>query len=88
MTCTQKKALTTFHYALNPDGVLVLGKSEAVGSSPSHFSQTQKEFKIFARKNNTLAKIPSEMTVIKKSAMAPDRKERGLQKTSEMVHCQ
>jgi two-component system, chemotaxis family, CheB/CheR fusion protein len=59
----QKKALATFHYALNPDGVLVLGKSEAVGSSPSHFSQIQKEFKIFARKNNTLARIPAVMTV-------------------------
>jgi two-component system CheB/CheR fusion protein len=80
---SQKKALTTFHYALNPDGVLVLGKSEAVGSSPSHFSQTQKEYKVFSRKNNTLAKIPSEMTV-KKSAMAPDRKSVVL-KNVEMV---
>jgi two-component system CheB/CheR fusion protein len=79
----QKKALATFHYALNPDGILVLGKSEAVGSSPSHFSQIQKEFKIFARKNNTLAKIPSEI-IIKKSSFILDRKS-PVSKNSEMV---
>nr|WP_295924821.1 CheR family methyltransferase [uncultured Dyadobacter sp.] len=77
----QKKALATFHYALNPDGILVLGKSEAVGSSPSHFSQIQKAYKVFARKNNTLAKIPSDMT-IRKSVVALERKD--LPKTSEM----
>lgn len=70
----QKKALATFHYALNPDGILVLGKSEAIGSSPSHFSQMEKAFKVFARKNNTLAKIPSDMT-IRKSVVALERKD-------------
>jgi two-component system CheB/CheR fusion protein len=69
----QKKALATFHYALNPDGILVLGKSEAVGSSPSHFSQLEKEFKVFTRKNNTLARIPSEMT-IKRNSLGLERK--------------
>lgn len=61
----QKKALATFHYGLNPDGILVLGKSESIGSSPSHFSQIDKEFKIFTRKNNTPARIPLEMTIRK-----------------------
>lgn len=61
----QKKALATFHYGLNPDGILVLGKSESIGSSPSHFSQNDKEFKIFTRKNNTPARIPLEMTMRK-----------------------
>ena len=61
----QKKALATFHYGLNPDGILLLGKSESVGSSPTHFLQTDKDFKIFVRKNNTPARIPLEMTIRK-----------------------
>ena len=31
----QKKAIATFHYALNPTGFLLLGKSETIGSSAS-----------------------------------------------------
>jgi two-component system CheB/CheR fusion protein len=61
----QNKALATFHYGLNPDGLLLLGKSESVGSSSAHFLQTDKEFKIFLRKNSTPARIPREMTVRK-----------------------
>jgi two-component system CheB/CheR fusion protein len=69
----QKKALATFHYALNPDGFLLLGKSEAVGSSPAHFSQVEKNFKVFTRKNNTQARIPLEMST-KKNAKGQDLK--------------
>ncbi|TLV03413.1 CheR family methyltransferase [Dyadobacter luticola] len=57
----QKKALATFHYALTPDGVLLLGKSESVGTASSHFTQTDKDFKVFARKNRTLARIPGNI---------------------------
>jgi two-component system CheB/CheR fusion protein len=48
----QKKALTTFHYALNPKGVLVLGKSETVSNVPElfHTGQYSSE-KIFIRKD-------------------------------------
>ena len=34
----QKKALTTFHYALNNRGLLWLGRSETIGSVPALFS--------------------------------------------------
>jgi two-component system, chemotaxis family, CheB/CheR fusion protein len=33
----QKKAFTTFHYALNPKGFLLLGKSETISSVPDLF---------------------------------------------------
>jgi len=48
----QAQALATFHYALNPGGYLVLGKSETVGASASHFTQVEKPIKVFARKND------------------------------------
>src|SRR5687767_7583720 len=38
----QKKALTTFHYALNPKGYLLLGKSETSSSVPELFAAAGK----------------------------------------------
>lgn len=46
----QKKALTTFHYALNPKGFLFLGKSETISSVQDLFSLATKNDKIFSRK--------------------------------------
>ncbi|MBC7535172.1 MAG: PAS domain-containing protein [Ferruginibacter sp.] len=47
----QKKALTTFHYALNPGGYLLLGKSETISSTPELFNAAVKHDKLFTRKN-------------------------------------
>jgi two-component system CheB/CheR fusion protein len=45
----QKKALTTFHYALNDKGYLLLGKSETTGNTDLFLSFGNKE-KLFTRK--------------------------------------
>jgi two-component system CheB/CheR fusion protein len=47
----QKKALTTFHYALNAKGYLFLGKSETTGSMPDNFTAVHKSDKLFIRKD-------------------------------------
>jgi two-component system CheB/CheR fusion protein len=47
----QKKALTTFHYALNPKGSLLLGKSETISSVPDLFAPSAKNDKLFSRKD-------------------------------------
>ena len=47
----QKKAFTTFHYALNDKGYLLLGKSETVGNSSELFVQDGKKEKLYARKS-------------------------------------
>jgi len=47
----QKRALTTFHYALKSKGVLLLGKSETTGSAPDLFAPHGKNDKLFARKD-------------------------------------
>jgi two-component system, chemotaxis family, CheB/CheR fusion protein len=46
----QKKAINTFHYALKPNGFLVLGKSETPSSSSDLFEPWMKSIKIFLRK--------------------------------------
>lgn len=47
----QKKALTTFHYALKPEGTLWLGKSETITNVPDLFANTSMPEKIFVRKD-------------------------------------
>jgi len=49
-TFLQKKAFTTFHYALKEDGFLLLGKSESIGASSDLFTQEGKYEKIYSRK--------------------------------------
>ncbi len=47
----QKKALTTFHYALNPKGFMLLGKSETISSVPDLFAPEAKSDKLYSRKD-------------------------------------
>ena len=48
----QKKVLKAFHYAIKPKGYLFLGKSETIGNSTDLFLQSDKELKIYSKKNN------------------------------------
>ncbi len=47
----QKKALTTFHYSLNPKGFLLLGKSETTSGVPDLFASAAKNDKLYSRKD-------------------------------------
>jgi two-component system, chemotaxis family, CheB/CheR fusion protein len=47
----QKKVLNVFHYALNEKGILLLGKSETIGSSSDIFTPFGKKDKFFVRKS-------------------------------------
>jgi len=49
----QKKVISTFHYALNDGGCLLLGKSETIGSSEELFTPINKKLKIYIRKKNS-----------------------------------
>ena len=46
----QKKALNIFHYALNADGFLFLGRSETTGQSSEKFKVFSKHDKIYTKK--------------------------------------
>ncbi len=55
----QKKAIATFHYALNEGGCLMLGKSETIGTANDLFTPHDKKFRIYSRKKNSgMARIP------------------------------
>jgi two-component system, chemotaxis family, CheB/CheR fusion protein len=46
----QKKIVPMFHYVLNPEGLLFLGKSESIGQFSDLFAPTVKKWKIFQRR--------------------------------------
>jgi two-component system, chemotaxis family, CheB/CheR fusion protein len=55
----QKKALTTFHYALNKNGFLLLGKSETISGVTDLFASADKVDKLFTRKDGPTKLIHS-----------------------------
>jgi two-component system CheB/CheR fusion protein len=67
----QERVLSFFHYALKPAGFLLLGKSEALGSSAHHFVQEESKGKIYSR-NPAAAVSRSALTPVDR-AIAPAR---------------
>ena len=68
-TVLQKKVISTFHYSLNSNGYLVLGKSETIGTS-GLFTSLDKKLKVYARKKESNAKTLLDMTY----RMSPEEK--------------
>jgi two-component system CheB/CheR fusion protein len=61
-TTLQQKCAALFYYALNPNGFLVLGKSEAISSAGQQlFSQVEKRFKVYRKKPNGSLKVLAEI---------------------------
>lgn len=52
-TEAQRKILQNFHYGLNADGYLLLGKSETAGNEDALFKLVDKENKIYSKKSVT-----------------------------------
>lgn len=46
----QKRVIPTLHYALKPDGYLMLGGSESLGSFTDHFILVDKKYRIYQKK--------------------------------------
>jgi two-component system CheB/CheR fusion protein len=84
----QKKALTTFHYALNPKGFLLLGKSETSGGVPDLFAASGKNDKLFTRKDVPgrfihLTSVSSEQNLNGNENAKIDNKHTDFQKTAD-----
>lgn len=50
----QKKLLGLFYYSLNPDGLMLLGSSESLGTQSPLFTTVDSKLKIYQRSNTTL----------------------------------
>ena len=71
----QKKALTTFHYALKENGFLILGKSESTSNVSEMFAAVNPHEKIYLRKS-----LPGRFMHV-----ATERKEEALSMKSQNV---
>lgn len=49
----QKRVIPTFHYALKPEGFLLLGGSESLGAFTDHFTLVDKKQKIYQKKRTS-----------------------------------
>jgi two-component system CheB/CheR fusion protein len=46
----QRRIIPMFHYALRPEGFLLLGRAETIGSATDHFALVDKKHKIYGKK--------------------------------------
>lgn len=53
----QRKVLHSFHYSLNPDGFLLLGRSESVGDRSDLFSLVEHQQKLYVKKSVPSASV-------------------------------
>ena len=60
----QQRLMPLFHYALAPDGILVLGSSESVGDAGNLFTAIDRTAKIYQRKGGKAAPSRVDMTRI------------------------
>jgi two-component system CheB/CheR fusion protein len=56
----QKKLIPLFHYSLNPDGILMLGSAETVGTFTDFFTPLSNKLRIFRRTESALRSEPIE----------------------------
>ncbi len=58
----QQKCAAIYYYALNPNGFLVLGRSETISASGLQlFSQVEKKFKVYKKKSDASPKVMTEI---------------------------
>ena len=67
----QKKVLPTFHYALNPSGILFLGSSETIGEFGNLFETLDHRSKIYQRKNTTKGAYLMSSNFVAPSSTSP-----------------
>jgi two-component system CheB/CheR fusion protein len=57
-TVLQKRVIPTLHYALRPDGFLLLGGAESLGTFSEYFAPVDKKNRIYQKKNSA-ARLPA-----------------------------
>ena len=65
----QRKVLSVFHFALNPGGVLFLGKAETPGNVERHFETLSKTWRIYRRTSAKSVRMPELPIAARASAV-------------------
>ena len=72
----QKRVIPTFHYALNPNGFLLLGASETIGGFSELFEPIDRAHRIYARKSSSTRAYPHFTADSMRSGRLPGGRER------------
>jgi len=54
----QKRVIPTFHYALNPEGFLLLGASETIGTASDLFTLVDRHHRVYRKRNTPVRGYP------------------------------
>ncbi|HEY2969178.1 MAG TPA: chemotaxis protein CheB [Casimicrobiaceae bacterium] len=73
----QKRVIPTFHYALNPNGFLLLGASETIGSFSDLFAPVDREHRIYCKKTSATRAYPHFAADAARVGQLPRNKEPG-----------
>ncbi|MBA3269564.1 MAG: PAS domain-containing protein, partial [Acidobacteria bacterium] len=68
----QRKLMNVFHYALKPNGFLIVGGTESAGSQTEFFALADKRFKIYTKRAG-LARSDFDVPAMPKSPAQPSR---------------
>ncbi len=74
----QKRVIPTFHYALNPNGFLVLGAAETIGGFSDLFAPIDRAHRIYARTPSSTRGYPHFTADAVRSGRLPGGRERDL----------
>ena len=77
---TQERAFSVFHFALNPGGFLLLGKSESAASFAGLFTPMDKEVRLYVRQEST--RNPSPAYTTRKRVARPPQEAVSLERTA------
>lgn len=72
----QYNILYTFHYALNSDGFLIIGRRESLGKMSNGFSAINEHLKIFSYKDSELSNMHNHLTSLKSFALESQSKKK------------
>ena len=72
----QRRVIPTFHYALNPDGFLLLGASETIGTSSDLFTLVDRTHRIYRKRAAAARPYPNFLAEDTRSGMARQVREK------------
>ena len=67
----QERIIQVFHYALNPSGILFMGKSESIAANQSTFHHTDQSAKVFIKNNKSSPHSVTFSAFTKKTQVKP-----------------
>jgi two-component system CheB/CheR fusion protein len=83
-TVLQRRVMSVFHYALQPNGYLLLGSSETIGNYGEQFTIVDRRHKVYQKKG-AVGRLPLDLTRVLPLNMAQHERVRGIEEDAAAV---